>query len=230
MTALPAVPWPAVPTPAAAVVVPLGSTEQHGHHLPFDTDSAVAAELARRLVDTRPGFVLAPPLSYGASGEHEGFAGTLSMGCPALELVLVELGRSAARWAARFLVVNGHGGNLQPLDAAIERLRSEGRDAAHWSPRVPGGDAHAGRTETSLMLALRPSAVLTAAAVAGPTEPLVDLLPRIQAANLAAVSATGVLGDPAGASAEEGFALLSALLEDLTGTVDRWLATTSKAL
>ncbi|MBA2415550.1 MAG: mycofactocin biosynthesis peptidyl-dipeptidase MftE [Geodermatophilaceae bacterium] len=224
MRALDAAPWPAVQNPAAAVVVPLGSTEQHGHHLPFDTDTAVAGELARRLVAARPELVLAPPLAYGASGEHEGFPGTLSMGCEALELVLLELGRSASRWAGRLLVVNGHGGNLAPLDAAVRRLRSEAHDAAYWSPQVPGGDAHAGRTETSLMLALRPAAVLTGRAVAGSTVPLPDLLPQIRASSIKAVSPSGVLGDPADASAGEGGALLDALLVDLDHAVGRWLA------
>jgi len=223
VTALNAAPWPDVPARAAAVVLPLGSTEQHGHHLPFDTDTAVAAELARRLVAARTELVLAPPLAYGASGEHEGFPGTLSIGCEALELVLVELGRSASRWAARLLVVNGHGGNLQPLDDAVGRLRAEGREAAYWSPQVSGGDAHAGRTETSLMLALRPARVDLARAVAGPTLPLGDLLPQIQAANLAAVSPSGVLGDPAGASAQEGAQQLADLFESLDRAVDDWL-------
>lgn len=224
VAALDALAWPDVPEPAAAVVLPLGSTEQHGHHLPFDTDTAVAVELARGLAGIRPHLVLAPPLSYGASGEHEGFPGTLSMGCEALETVLVELGRSAARWSRRLLVVNGHGGNLQPLDAAVRRLRYEGRDAAYWSPHVPDGDAHAGRTETSLMLALRRSAVRTEAAVAGPGDPLSTLLRQIQAANLAVVSPSGVLGDPSGASAEEGKALLVDLLADLDRAVGQWLS------
>ncbi len=224
MRALDAAPWPAVQNPAAAVVVPLGSTEQHGHHLPFDTDTAVAGELARRLVAARPELVLAPPLAYGASGEHEGFPGTLSMGCEALELVLLELGRSASRWAGRLLVVNGHGGNLAPLDAAVRRLRSEAHDAAYWSPQVPGGDAHAGRTETSLMLALRPSAVRLDAAAPGPTMPLSELMPQLRASGVAAVSESGVLGDPAGASAEEGERLLAELTARLSVAVTAWLA------
>ncbi|MBA3338548.1 MAG: mycofactocin biosynthesis peptidyl-dipeptidase MftE, partial [Geodermatophilaceae bacterium] len=200
MSGLDTLAWPDIAQPARAVVVPLGSTEQHGQHLPFDTDTAVAVELARGLVADNPGLVLAPPLTYGASGEHEGFPGTLSMGCAALELVLVELGRSASRWASRLLLVNGHGGNLAPLDAAVERLRYEGRDVAYWSPR--GGadqDAHAGRTETSLMLAIRPDAVRADAAVTGPKQRLSQLLPRIRATNILAVSPSGVLGDPAGA-------------------------------
>ncbi|MDQ3717451.1 MAG: mycofactocin biosynthesis peptidyl-dipeptidase MftE [Actinomycetota bacterium] len=223
-TALDALPWTAIAQPAVAVVVALGSTEQHGHHLPFDTDTAVAVELARGLAASRPDLVLAPPLAYGASGEHEGFPGTLSIGCDALELVLVELGRSAARWATRLLVVNGHGGNLAPLEAAVGRLRYEGREAAYWSPQLPDGDAHAGRTETSLMLAVRPAAVRTGAAVAGPTDPLSALLPQIKAANLAVISPSGVLGDPSGASAEEGRTLLSHLLAELDAAVGRWLA------
>lgn len=224
LTGLDELAWPAVPRPARAVVVPLGSTEQHGHHLPFDTDTAVAAALARGLVVAIPGLVLAPPLTYGASGEHEGFPGTLSMGCAALELVLVELGRSAFRWASRLLVVNGHGGNLQPLEAAVERLRYEGRDAAYWSPGGGDGDAHAGRTETSLMLALRPGAVVLDAAVAGPKQSLSQLLPKIQAANILAVSPSGVLGDPSGASADEGRELLAHMLADLNAAVGPWLA------
>lgn len=221
--ALEVVPWPAVPSPATAVVLPLGSTEQHGRHLPFDTDTAVAAELSRRLVAGRPEFVLAPALAYGASGEHEGFPGTLSIGHEALELVLVELGRSATGWAERLLFVNGHGGNVAPLNQAVNRLRYEGRDAASWSAAWTDGDAHAGRTETSLMLAVRPSAVRTDAAVPGPTAPLSALLPRLRASGVVAVSESGVLGDPAGATAAEGEALLADLHGRLNRAVAEWL-------
>lgn len=220
---LESVAWPEVPVPAVAVVVPLGSVEQHGHHLPFDTDTAVAAELARRLCVRRPELILAPPQHFGASGEHEGFPGTLSIGSAALELLLVELGRSASRWARRLLIVNGHGGNLAALGAAARRLRGEGRDVLVWSSRWDG-DAHAGRPETSLMLALQPDAVGPDRR-AGPTAPLAELLPRIRAANIAAVSPTGVLGDPAGASRDEGRQLLERLTDDLAAAVTRWLDT-----
>lgn len=222
--ALDSVSWPDLPSPATAVVVPIGSTEQHGRHLPFDTDTALARELSRRLVARRPDFVLAPALAYGASGEHEGFPGTLSIGADALELVLVELGRSASRWAQRLLIVNGHGGNLAPLAAAVDRLRNEGRDVLSWSAAWSDGDAHAGRTETSLMLALRPAAVQSAAATAGPTAPLSELLPRITASGVHAVSASGVLGDPAGASAEAGRRLLTRLADRLDQAVSAWLS------
>jgi creatinine amidohydrolase len=134
-------------------VLPLAAVEQHGPHLPLGTDSTIAAALAEAAAARTPGAVVAPVLPYGSSGEHQDFAGTLSIGAEATELVLVELGRSALETFDRLLFVNGHGGNAAPLAAAVERLREEGRDARAWSPRL-GGDAHAGRTETSLMLAL----------------------------------------------------------------------------
>src|SRR5947199_807699 len=114
----------------ATVLVPVGSLEQHGPHLPLDTDARIAAAAARRAAD--PSMLLAPPLAYGASGEHEGFAGTLSIGHAALRAVLVELGRSAGAWASRMVFVNGHGGNLPTVAEAVVQLRGEGRDVA-WS-------------------------------------------------------------------------------------------------
>jgi creatinine amidohydrolase len=201
------------------VLVPVGSTEQHGPHLPLDTDARVATAVAARAADGT-GLLVAPPIGYGASGEHEGFAGTVSIGHEALRLLLVELGRSAARWAARVVFVNGHGGNLPTLVDAVALLRSEGRDAA-WFPCAPGGDAHAGRTETSLMLALTP-ALVRPGAQAGNPAPLDELLPAMRAGGVAAVSPNGVLGDPAGASAAEGERLLAAMAAQLAAAVTRW--------
>ncbi len=204
--------------------MPLGSTEQHGHHLPFDTDARVATELAGRLVDRRPDFVLAPALAYGASGEHQGFPGTLSLGTEALAVVLVELGRSASCWADRLLLVNGHGGNLDGLSFAVRKLRDEGRDVAYWSAGVRGGDAHAGRLETSLLLALCPEVVRREQARSGPTAALAELWSAMRTDGVAAVSPSGVLGDPAGASAEEGRAMLEEMAGRLDGAVAGWLA------
>jgi creatinine amidohydrolase len=87
---------------------------------------------------------------------------------------------------------------------------------------VPGGDAHAGRTETSLMLHVEPLGVLGERAVAGDATPIADLLPRLRAEGVRAVSPTGVLGDPAGASAAEGAALLADLAGRLVAAVGGW--------
>ena len=158
--------------------------------------------------------LLAPPLAYGASGEHEGFAGTLSIGHAALRAVLVELGRSAGAWASRLVFVNGHGGNLPTVAEAAVQLRAEGRDVAWSGCVVPGGDAHAGRTETSILLALDPAVVRVAAAEVGNTAPLRELMPVLTAAACGG-GPNGVLGDPRGATAAEGEALLATLVEHL---------------
>ena len=203
----------------ATVLVPVGSLEQHGPHLPLDTDARIAAAVARRAAD--PAMLVAPPLAYGASGEHEGFAGTLSIGHDALRAVLVELGRSAG-WASRMVFVNGHGGNLPTVPEAVVQLRQEGREVAWSGCAVPGGDAHAGRTETSILLALDPSVVRLAAAEVGNTAPLRDLMPALTSGGVKAASANGVLGDPRGATAAEGEALLATLVENLRDELGRW--------
>ena len=221
MTELGGAVWPDIPE-WALLVVPLGSVEQHGHHLPLGTDTAVASAVARAAVGSLDGALLAPAVPYGASGEHEGFRGTVSIGTEALNGLLVEYGRSACRWAGRVLIVNGHGGNHQALRTAVPLLRSESRDVAWFPCALPGADAHAGRTETSLMLHVEPDAVRPDRAVAGVTTPIGELLPRLRADGVHGVSPTGVLGDPAGASAEEGSALLDRLVAGLVAAVGKW--------
>ena len=204
------------------LVVPLGSVEQHGHHLPLATDTVVACAVAEAAVGELGDALLAPALAYGASGEHEGFPGTISLGTEALTGLLVEYGRSACRWAGRVLLVNGHGGNHEALAAAGGVLRREDRDVAWFPCGVPGGDAHAGRTETSLMLHVEPEGVLGDRALAGETRPIGELMPRLRREGVRPVSPTGVLGDPAGASAEEGKSLLAGLVDRLLTAVGGW--------
>ena len=212
--------WPEVPS--ATVLVPLGALEQHGPHLPLDTDARVATAVARRAAADDPALLVAPPLAYGASGEHEGFPGTLSIGHEALRAVLVELGRSASRWASRLVFVNGHGGNLPTVPDAVAQLRTAGRDAAWWPCAVASGDAHAGRTETSILLALDAGSVRMSAAEPGATAPLTELLPALHAGGVAAVSPNGVLGDPTGANAPEGERLLAEMTAALHTCLARW--------
>jgi creatinine amidohydrolase len=212
--------WPEVGSAGPRLLaVPLGSLEQHGPHLPLDTDTRIAVALAERLAAARSDVVVAPAVAFGASGEHAGFPGTLSIGTSALTTLLVELGRSADAFAG-LVLVNGHGGNLDAVREATELLVSEGRPVSAWSPSVPGGDAHAGRTETSILLALDPAVVHLERAEAGATEPLRDLLGELRRGGVAAVAPNGVLGDPTGASAAEGTALLDGLVADLVAAVD----------
>jgi len=213
--------WPEIAADAL-VVVPLGSVEQHGHHLPLATDTAVASAVAEAATPSLDGALLAPAIPYGASGEHEGFPGTISLGTEALTGLLVEYGRSACRWAGRLLIVNGHGGNLEALRSAVPLLRREGRDVAWFPCAIPDGDAHAGRTETSLMLHVEPEWVVSERAIAGETASIASLLPRLRAEGVRAVSPTGVLGDPSGATAEEGAHLLQQLTARLLDAARAW--------
>jgi len=212
--------WPEAAGRAAAVlVVPLGSTEQHGPHLPLSTDTDMATALAGRIAG-RSDVVVAPALPYGASGEHAGFAGTLSIGQAALELLVVELVRSATASFTRVLLLSTHGGNAEPLARAVDLLRTQGQDVRAWSPRWHG-DAHAGYTETSVQLALDAGRVRPDRP-AGATGPLADLLPQLRRGGVLAVSANGVLGGPAGATAAHGLALLDAASAALAALLDGW--------
>lgn len=211
--------WPEVDRAAASLlVVPVGATEQHGPHLPLSTDTDIAVALAEELAARVPGVVVAPALAYGSSGEHQDFPGTLSIGRSALELVLVELCRSATATFKRVLLISTHGGNAEPVRAAVARLRAEGRDVRAWSPGWRG-DAHAGDTETSVMLALDPARVGREQAEPGNLDPIDRLITDLVEVGVREVSANGVLGDPRAATAEKGRVLLADALDDLTGAV-----------
>ncbi|MEY2521663.1 MAG: mycofactocin precursor peptide peptidase [Ilumatobacteraceae bacterium] len=215
--------WNLAPRPIIAV--PVGSCEQHGPHLPLDTDTRIAVALAEGLVSSfDPGDVLiGPTMAATSSGEHAGFPGTLSIGAELVEQTIVELVRSAD-WSAGVVLVNGHAGNARPVQRAVNKLLGESRRVLAWWPHIRNGDAHAGESETSMMLALAPSLVRMSRAEAGRPEPIVDLIDELRANGVRAVSPNGVLGDPRSATANHGKALLTRLIIDLVAAVDEWRA------
>jgi len=210
-------------TRAPIIVIPVGSTEQHGPHLPIATDTLIAEELVGRAVHRTDGLLVGPTLTVTASGEHAGFAGTLSIGATVMGQVVLELGRSAD-WAAGVVLVNGHGGNHGPVTTAVNTLRAEGRSVLSWWPKWPqradGGpaDLHAGRIETSLMLAIDPGLVRLELAGAGVDASIDDLRAR----GVQAVSPSGVLGDPQGASGGEGERFIDMFVTDLLHAIEAW--------
>ncbi len=210
-------------TRAPIVLVPVGSTEQHGPHLPLATDTLIAEEIAERAVHRTDGLLIGPTLAVTSSGEHAGFPGTLSIGARATTGIVVELVRSAG-WAAGVVLVNGHGGNHAAVTRAVEVLTGEGRSVLAWWPRWPrradGGprDLHAGRIETSLMLAIDPGLVRLERATPGPHTTIDELRER----GVRDVSPSGVLGDPDGASGREGERLIAAFVDDLVQRIEGW--------
>lgn len=211
-----------------ALIVPVGSVEQHGPHLPLDTDTRIATAVARGVADQLTeddgsDYLVAPAIGYGASGEHEGFAGTVSIGTSALQMLLVEFGRSAAGWVSRLVFVNGHGGNMEALTAATAVLRREGRDVGWFSCTVTGADAHAGHTETSVLLHISPADVHSDYWLPGNSAPLAELMPRLRSGGIAAVSDVGVLGDPTTATAADGARIFAAMVDGCAQRVRRWM-------
>lgn len=211
--------WPTVPD-GPLVLVPIGSTEQHGPHLPFDTDTAiafaVASACASHLSDHSVPVVVAPPISYGASGEHQMFPGTISIGHEALRTLLIEIVRSLSHWAGRIVLVNGHGGNVSTIVDVVNQMIIEQHRLA-WVPCAFEGetDAHAGHNETSVMLFLDPKRVDMSQAVTGNTANLIELLPDLMASGVRAVSESGILGNPIHADASVGKDLFTNLVEVL---------------
>jgi creatinine amidohydrolase len=207
------------------VAVPIGSTEQHGPHLPVDTDTRIAVAIAESLAVHRPEVLVAPAIAISASGEHAGFAGTLSIGTAVLTQVLVEVARSAD-WARGVVFVNGHGGNVSALREAMTVLDHEQRRSLAWwptPPNEPRADAHAGWLETSVMLHLAAHRVEIAKAEAGDTRSLPSIIEQLRVDGVRRLSPNGVLGDPTGATAEFGAQMMRSWQDDLLARFDNWV-------
>jgi creatinine amidohydrolase len=173
--------WPEVRErirPNAVAVVPVAATEQHGPHLPLETDTRLVTEFARRAAErvaaTIP-IVVTPTQAIGFSAHHLDFPGTLSLSMPTYVAVLVELGDCLIRHGFRkVLLLNGHGGNHEAIQVAVRQLMAThavvAGAATYWTvaraaldavdvAAVGGAPGHASGFETSCMLALRPELV-----------------------------------------------------------------------
>ena len=200
------------------LLVPVGSCEQHGPHLPLSTDSVIAEALCA-MVATRRDVDVAPTLGYSASGEHAGFPGLLSLGTEVTASVLVELIRSARASWRRVVIVSAHGGNVDALRRVAEVARRDGDAVVIWMASEPDGDAHAGLSETSIMLHIDPALVRATA-----LEPGDDLdshwMTRAREGGIAAVSANGVLGDPRGATSQLGSSIMERWCAEVVAMID----------
>ena len=213
---------------ATVAVLPVGSYEQHGPHLPLTTDTLVASGIAQRLAEEYRLLPL-PPITIACSHEHAGWAGTVSISSRTLTAMIYDIAESLARSGIHQLVlVNGHGGNYVlsniTQEANIERPRMAlypGHD--DWtSARQAAGltssahdDMHAGEIETSLLLHLYPEQVRESYQYA---DHLADR-PHMLVHGVRPYTTTGVIGQPSSATAEKGEAILASLTRTFTGTL-----------
>lgn len=222
----------------STVVVPFGAVEQHGPHLPLDTDAVLADRLGPLLAE-RLDALCAPTIRIGCSQHHLAFAGTLSLRPQTLQMIVHDLVDSLARHGCRRVVLLAtHGGNEPPLQEAGAASRRDGVSVLIPSLRVavgavlavarpsgvPPGEAggHAGELETSLMPALAPDLVRkTAMTEPGYTGPLDDAAAKVLFNDgVGALAANGVLGDPRGASSDAGHAYVTAFLDAIERQLD----------
>lgn len=227
--------WPEVAARVATgciAILPFGAQEQHGHHLPLDTDTVMAEGLARRIATHFDSMVL-PALGYGETWNNEAFPGTVSLSFDTVRAIALDIATSLQRDGVRALVVvNGDYGNQAPLRLAAREARDRigfpvlivdypglADIAAGICETPPSGPGfyHADELETSVVLALRPD--LVRMELATPEYPAFPAVYGSTPVPLRDVSVSGVFGDPRRASAEKGERLLEALTERAVGIV-----------
>lgn len=167
-------------SPTTVALLPLGTTEGHGAHLPHGTDTFIADALARRVAERYPDSLLLPAMPYGMSEHYENVGLALTLSPETLAVAIQEICESILKYGIRrILVVNGHDGNIASIEMAARRIRKlhsvtiASLEAWWWSLgniapdepilAVPGG--HAGTQETALAMSARPDLVNMAAAV-----------------------------------------------------------------
>lgn len=213
---------------ASVALLPIGSFEQHGSHLPLSTDTLIAATIAHEIAAAYDVFRL-PPVTLSCSHEHAAWTGTVSVSATTLAAVVRDVAASLVRQGVRTLVlVNAHGGNYV-LGNVVQEASVDADPLLHLFPgehdwlaaREAAGlessivaDMHAGEIETSVLLHAHPHLVRPHWATADEDAP--DR-PHLLSAGLQAYSRSGVVGRPSAASAEKGAAVLASLVRSFAG-------------
>ncbi|MFN7994950.1 MAG: creatininase family protein [Bryobacteraceae bacterium] len=226
-------------------VLPVGTVEQHGPHLPLVTDVLTCGEMSRRAVERAPGeSILLPPVYYSFNEHHMDFPGTIAVEGQTIIDYVTAIGRSLARHGFRkILIVNGHGSNVPFLDVAARNITNR-TDAvcamiSWWSlipkslfqelrqSEYPGGMAHGCELETSVLLHMRPDLVKMEKAERDisfqPTEfffwDLQTPSPIFFQEWFSRYSRTGTVGDPTKANAEKGKRFVDAVVERMVALI-----------
>ena len=226
----------------ALVIIPVGSTEQHGPHLPVQVDARLATEVALRAAERiapRQPVVVAPTLWCGLAEHHMAFGATITLDFATFHSVIRCVCASILRHGFRRLaLLNGHGGNIKALDVIAGELKQELGvrvvSATYWTVssvakafkeilEIQPGVAHACEAETSMMLALEPALVDRdeMARVDGGTRNLSVSGGVYRWRGFEEMTESGVIGFPAAASAEKGERLLAAAAEGVAEALAR---------
>jgi creatinine amidohydrolase len=206
---------------ATVAVLPVGSFEQHGDHLPLATDTIVACVIANQLATTYNALLL-PPVTMSCSHEHEGFDGTVSIGSRTLIAIIDDVQSSLARSGIKYLVlVNGHGGNYVLSNVAQEANVTERRVALFPGREdfqiarerakmetTTSEDMHGGEWETSILLHSHPHLVRSTYSRSDHDAPQ---RPHLLITGIRAYATRGIVGRPSLASATKGQAALDSL-------------------
>ena len=218
------------------VVVGIGSTEQHGPHLPTMTDTRIGDDVAHRVALRLGKALQARTIPFGVSQHHLAFGGTVSISPATLHAVLTDYVSSLARCGFRRIVLlPSHGGNFATVKKVIDEAPTTHPDlvvtgdadllgstaflesaSARFGVSAEACGAHAGENETSMMLALEPDLVHRDRFAAGYLGPLgQEQADIIFAKGMTALTTNGVLGDPTGATADRGETYLDLLADFL---------------
>jgi creatinine amidohydrolase len=203
---------------ADVAILPIGSFEQHGGHLPLATDTLIAGAIAERIAADYD-LLLLPPIAIGASHEHANFKGTVSIRSITLHAVVTDVAASLSQAdITKLVIVNGHGGNYVLSNVVQESNVNERRmvlfprsedwaDARRSAGLVTSNheDMHGGEAETSILLATAPEVVRPTYRDADFTA---DERRHLLTLGMRAYSASGVIGRPSLATAEKGRLLL----------------------
>lgn len=204
-------------------VIPVGSIEQHGPHLPVSTDSDIVTEIARQLSEKK-NFLLLPTITYGVSFEHAPFF-NLSIKESTLRTVVTDLCMSLlANNIKTVFVINGHHGNLKPLKDIDKKLQKLSKNKlrvfplSYWHFMQKEFD-HAGFVETSLMLAISKNVKMKLAkkglVTDGMRQQQINDLGRLAAKSFPKVTKNGIWGDPRKATKREGQTILDEIMKNL---------------
>ena len=221
-------------------ILPVGAIEQHGPHLPLDTDAFDADYLAKAVADgcSDPRPIVLPLIPYGVSYHHDDFSGTISIDNDTLRRLVFDVGMSVAKnGVSKLVIINGHGGNAPALNFAAQMINKHARifvcvdtgetsDVDIDSMIDTPNDVHAGEIETSTTLAIRPDLVSM--------ENAEKFVPRFSNRYLnftsqraipwyaftKRISKSGVMGDPTKATAEKGLKMWEVMIKHLVAFVE----------